>query len=176
VPYPKWIQAHEALDGVKKIVQNREDHEREIGKHVGEDGIVIVEQDFPPSPAAPVTAEQIAKLEQINRIAAPVSAPPPDAAQSTNKAAPPTLETVIAAGYKPDVAAKIVAEEQFKFNAGHPPYGTTPVVAVPPDAPPPPPDAVSMAVPEPVQPGQTEAQPEPAAQDGEPAKKTGDAW
>lgn len=36
---------------------------------------------------------------------------------------PPTLETVIAAGYPGAVAAKIVAQEQEKFEKGYKPYG-----------------------------------------------------
>lgn len=37
---------------------------------------------------------------------------------------PPTLETVIAAGYAPEVAEKMVMEEQYKYDNGYPPYGT----------------------------------------------------
>lgn len=46
-----------------------------------------------------------------------------DAEPVSKKPQPPTLETVIAAGYRPEVAEKIVAEEQRKFAAGIKPYG-----------------------------------------------------
>lgn len=47
----------------------------------------------------------------------PVEAPALSAPQ------PPSLATVVAAGYKPEVAAGIVAAEQAKAAAGEKPYG-----------------------------------------------------
>ncbi len=98
---------------------------------------------------------------------------PPDA-----KAIPPTLETVIKAGYAPDVAAQIVEREQFRFNAGYPPYGTTPEVAVPPDAAPVTPEQIAKLaeieksnldkLPAIVEAGQVEVPPE--------VIKAGDGW
>ena len=78
--------------------------------------------------------------------------PPPDA-----RPAPPTLETVIAAGYSPEVAASIVAEEQAKAAAGYPPYGT---------------NKPTLPAAE-IQPGFSEPQPEPTPETAAPA---GDGW
>ena len=46
---------------------------------------------------------------------------------------PPTLQEVIAAGYKHEVAEKIVDEENYKFKAGYPPYGTNQPPAIHPE-------------------------------------------
>lgn len=47
----------------------------------------------------------------------------------------PTLEQVLAAGYSPEAAANIVANEQRKFAAGVKPYGPNEDVPPPPESP-----------------------------------------
>lgn len=58
-PYPKWLHEHETPDGIKRIVNSREEHEAILCRPVNEDGTVVVDDDPPEDHSKPPSIELI---------------------------------------------------------------------------------------------------------------------